>query len=125
MKPGLFVRDETVNRVDHQPQTLDVVVVPQPRLRFGRIVRRRVNHALLCAHHGLATFRLHLSHLGVWLWPVKPHSSAMRHLIETVLRSDRTDLNWLEQHVESGDSRHFLIQHQKVCPGLHRKKPRR
>ena len=77
----------------------DVAVVPEPELDVGGDVRGVMDLDLLGADHRPAPLRLDPAHPSERGRVAVPHSVAVRHLVEAVLRGHRADRDRLEEHV--------------------------
>src|SRR5690606_26722392 len=80
-------------------ETRNVLVVPQPALIGRRYVGSGMDFGFLCGNDTPTAFRLHTPHMSISVGIAMTHAAAMRHLIKTVRRGDRTDLDGFEEYV--------------------------
>ena len=88
-----------VNLFGHQGVGPDIRGVPKTGIGVGQIVGRRVNRAILRAHHAPAPLGLHGAQVRQHPRPQPSKAGAMGHLIEAVFRRDRPDPDRLEENV--------------------------
>src|SRR6266508_1879635 len=100
-------RSVLVEHVAHEPQVLDVVVVPEPRRDAVRVVGFRMDGAVLGAAGAVTPLRLHGAKVGLAHRFLRPESVAMRDLVEAILHRLRAKLAGLEENVVLGVTRHL------------------
>jgi hypothetical protein len=88
----------------------DIVIIPQPHRGTRHLVGRGVDHDLFGTHHTPSAFGALAAQFGVSIGPVRAHTGAMRHLIESVFGGYGADLDRLEENVVSGITGHAVPQ---------------
>ena len=88
-----------VNPFGHERKPILIALIPQSGLPIRQDITRSMDVTLLRCHYRPAAFGFHRAHTGHTVGHGMAHAVAVRHLIETVARSYRTNLHGLEQHV--------------------------
>ena len=88
-----------VNPLGHERKTVLITLIPQPGLPVRQDITRGMDITLLRCHDSPTALGFHRAHTGHTVRHGMTHAVAVRHLIETVARSYRTNLHGLEQHV--------------------------
>ena len=96
-----------VDRGGHQSERRDVGIIPQACLHIRRYISARVDLTYLSENHGPPTLGLDTPHARHAGWISVAHPVAMRHLIEPIARSHRSDSNRFEKRVKSSVSVHI------------------
>ena len=95
-----------VEHVAHEPEVLDVVVVPEARGDPVRVVGLRMDGAVLRTDCGVATLGLHGPEVRLVEGLLRPEPVAVGDLVEAVLHGLRADLDRLEEDVVLRVTRH-------------------
>jgi hypothetical protein len=101
-------RAEVMNVVAHGAQIPDVAFVPDARRQTMRVVRFRMNGAVLGVDPGPAALGFQRAVRRLKTGPIGTGADAMRHLVEPVAQRLRADFDGLEQNVVFWIARHTL-----------------
>src|SRR5438874_12718780 len=95
-----------VEHVAHEPEVLDVVVVPEARGDTVCVIGLGMDRAVFGAAGAVTALGLHGAEIGLAHRLLRPEAVAVRDLVEAVLHRLRAQLDGLEEDVVLGVTRH-------------------